>query len=388
MRLRAAPEIRLYQNRPVTYAETDILKSILFIVIGYLMVSALSGSTTINSASVQSMNSWTTLSLLLFGMYIATTILTILQFVSIWTYYTHMEYTYRATAIVLISHMSVAFTLFDWTNDYSTTPIRFILVAFVAFAAGNGALRSYTMRLAKNKHTDLVMIAKHAIDAVACTLVLFFFEFLPVYQRSSLTKATSLPDHRCFNSGTEDLSSFSVSSGEFGADQMHTPIFYFATITTIAFGASTFLSSYRWFLVIVNQVTPKYLSGRKLQTELWLRGVTFPVTSLVLIFYELRQHTLRMSYDSMTSRGRECAPFMERSLRYFATVGLELQGDCHTPLHLHAAHCGACLHGGFGVATLGEDLISSHFIITVLAAWLIADSGIALLLSRQPVPII
>jgi hypothetical protein len=90
------------------------------------------------------------------------------------------------------------------------------------------------------------------------------------------------------------------------------------------------------------------------------------------------QHTQRVAYDETISSGRECAPFMQRGVRYFSNLGVELMQDCNQPDHAYPAHCASCKRGGFGITTLGEDSISSIAIIKTLALWVLVDSVIAL----------
>jgi hypothetical protein len=403
MRLNAAPEIRTYEERGLSYDETEQARSVLFLVMGsYLLfirssmsVSTVPGSVQIPSIlriqlpdAAQSMQSFSLFSWTLALIYVFMGMNSLLQFLSIRKNYAVEKGSYSVATICVVLHMAVIFTFFDWTTDNSSTPIRFVLVAYVALAAGYGSIRSYTYRLATDNILDRMMILKHTIDVLACSSVLFFFEWLPVSSRSSIGDSGHTAEGACFNAGassdlvSNDLLDFSIVKDHYGVESMHTPGMYFATIIFSLFGVSTAISCGRWWRALVYKKTPSGLTGRSTQIYAVLRGVIIPTVSMILIIMELVRHVDRMTHDSAITTGRECAPFMQRSIRYFASVGLDLQSDCRIPQHPYASHCGACQRGGFGVSTFGEDIVSSQFVTTVLAVWIVADSSVSLIFSR------
>ena len=278
------------------------------------------------------------------------------------------------TAVVLVAvHFALVLAWIDWGDDASGTPVRLLLMGGVVYAANEVTVRIFSEE--KFTINSSLMTVRHMLHATAFAVALVAFEWIPVFERSTGLESLPVTDF-CDDMREQPrvmVSSWIFMDGFQGAWTQYAPSSAAAVVVTVLVASSEILGVVRLFRVTEWGEIPVDFWYK---SELWARYTVVAAIAMVAVF-ELYAHSARMQHDPLQSNGRECASFMQRSLRYFAGSGIKLEDDCASS-PVYPVHCAGCLHGGFGVATLGEDITSSAKVTTVFAVWLVVDGALAL----------
>ena len=278
------------------------------------------------------------------------------------------------TAVVLVAvHLALVLAWIDWGDDASGTPVRLLLMGGVVYAANEVTVRIFSEE--KFTINSSLMTVRHMLHATAFAVALVAFEWIPVFERSTGLESLPVTDF-CDDMREQPrvmVSSWIFMDGFQGAWTQYAPSSAAAVVVTVLVASSEILGVVRLFRVTEWGEIPVDFWYK---SELWARYTVVAAIAMVAVF-ELYAHSARMQHDPLQSNGRECASFMQRSLRYFAGSGIKLEDDCASS-PVYPVHCAGCLHGGFGVATLGEDITSSAKVTTVFAVWLVVDGALAL----------